>query len=152
MPGDSSNAVPFGRRLATGAEMRVTGPTDRAAVVCVNGGQGSEGEGPWGAPARAARRATVRRHPGTARPLAPRRPGRQSGQLAPGLRARAGSGCGGQLHAHSEGGAWGRVPRALGSPDPVPARRTLGGRRLARADAVSGLDGLSAAPELLPLV
>ena len=49
MPGDSSNAVPFGRRLATGAEMRVTGPTDRAAVVCVNGGQGSEVEGTWSA-------------------------------------------------------------------------------------------------------
>src|SRR2546429_9972160 len=49
MPGDSSNAVPLGRRLATGAEMRVTGPTDRAAVVCVNGGQGSEVEGTWSA-------------------------------------------------------------------------------------------------------
>src|SRR5437762_2821642 len=42
MPGDWSNAVPFGRRLTTGAEMRVTGPTDRAAVVCVNGGQGRQ--------------------------------------------------------------------------------------------------------------
>ena len=49
MPGDSSNAVPFGRRLATGAEMRVTGSTDRGAVVCVNGGQGSEVEGTWSA-------------------------------------------------------------------------------------------------------
>jgi len=49
MPDDSSNAVPLGRRLATGAEMRVTGPTDRAAVVCVNGGQGSEVEGTWSA-------------------------------------------------------------------------------------------------------
>ena len=49
MPGDSSNAVPLGRRLATGAEMRVTGSTDRAAVVCVNGGQGSEVEGTWSA-------------------------------------------------------------------------------------------------------
>jgi pimeloyl-ACP methyl ester carboxylesterase len=49
MPGHSSNAVLFGRRLATGAEMRVTGPTDRGAVVCVNGGQGSEVEGTWSA-------------------------------------------------------------------------------------------------------
>lgn len=29
--------------------MRLTGPTDRAAVVCVNGGQGSEVEGTWSA-------------------------------------------------------------------------------------------------------
>ena len=29
--------------------MRVTGPTDRAAVVCVNGGQGGEVEGTWSA-------------------------------------------------------------------------------------------------------
>jgi len=29
--------------------MRVTGPTDRAAVVCVNGGQASEVEGTWSA-------------------------------------------------------------------------------------------------------
>src|SRR5204863_5845359 len=49
MPGDSSNAVPLGRRLATGAEMRVTGPIDRAAVVCVNGGQGTEVAGTWSA-------------------------------------------------------------------------------------------------------
>jgi hypothetical protein len=49
MPGDSSKAVPLARRLATGAEMRVTGPTDRGAVVCVNGGQGSEVEGTWSA-------------------------------------------------------------------------------------------------------
>jgi pimeloyl-ACP methyl ester carboxylesterase len=36
-------------RLATGAEMRLTGPTDRAAVVCVDGGQGGEVEGTWSA-------------------------------------------------------------------------------------------------------
>lgn len=36
-------------RLASGAEMRVTGPTERAAVVCVNGGQGGEVEGTWSA-------------------------------------------------------------------------------------------------------
>ena len=36
-------------KLSTGAEMRVTGPTDRAAVVCVNGGQGGEVEGTWSA-------------------------------------------------------------------------------------------------------
>lgn len=33
--------------LATGAEMRVTGPTHRCAVVCVNGGQAREVEGTW---------------------------------------------------------------------------------------------------------
>src|SRR5207237_312515 len=48
-PATRANAVPLGRRLATGAEMRVTGSTDRAAVVCVNGGQGSEVEGTWSA-------------------------------------------------------------------------------------------------------
>lgn len=37
-------------RLAAGAELRVTGPTDaRAAVVCVDGGQGGEVEGTWSA-------------------------------------------------------------------------------------------------------
>jgi len=35
--------------LTTGAEMRVTGPTDRYAVVCVNGGQAREVEGTWSA-------------------------------------------------------------------------------------------------------
>ena len=35
--------------LETGAEMRVTGPTDRCAVVCVNGGQAREVEGTWSA-------------------------------------------------------------------------------------------------------
>lgn len=35
--------------LATGAEMRVTGPTEHAAVVCVNGGQGGEVAGTWSA-------------------------------------------------------------------------------------------------------
>jgi dienelactone hydrolase len=35
--------------LPTGAEMRVTGPTDRCAVVCVNGGQAREVEGTWSA-------------------------------------------------------------------------------------------------------
>lgn len=36
-------------RLSTGAELRVTGPTDRYAVVCVNGGQAREVEGTWSA-------------------------------------------------------------------------------------------------------
>jgi pimeloyl-ACP methyl ester carboxylesterase len=37
-------------RLATGAELRVTGPSDAAlAVVCVNGGQPAEVEGTWSA-------------------------------------------------------------------------------------------------------
>jgi dienelactone hydrolase len=36
-------------RLATGAEMRVTGPTSACAVVCVNGGQAREVEGTWSA-------------------------------------------------------------------------------------------------------
>lgn len=36
-------------RLATGAEMRITGPTERAVVVCVNGGQGGEVPGTWSA-------------------------------------------------------------------------------------------------------
>lgn len=35
--------------LRTGAELRVTGPTDRFAVVCVNGGQAREVEGTWSA-------------------------------------------------------------------------------------------------------
>jgi len=30
--------------LATGAELRVTGPTGNAAVICVNGGQAAEVE------------------------------------------------------------------------------------------------------------
>ena len=36
-------------QLSTGAELRVTGPTDHLAVVCVNGGQASEVEGTWSA-------------------------------------------------------------------------------------------------------
>ncbi len=36
-------------RLATGAEMRVTGQAGSAAVVCVNGGQSAEVEGTWSA-------------------------------------------------------------------------------------------------------
>lgn len=36
-------------RLASGAELRLTGPTERAAVVCVNGGQRAEVEGTWSA-------------------------------------------------------------------------------------------------------
>jgi pimeloyl-ACP methyl ester carboxylesterase len=36
-------------QLSTGAELRVTGPTGRLAVVCVNGGQASEVEGTWSA-------------------------------------------------------------------------------------------------------
>ena len=36
-------------RLSTGAELRVTGPTARAAVICVNGGQAAEVEGTWSA-------------------------------------------------------------------------------------------------------
>lgn len=37
------------RRLRTGAELRLTGPTRHAAVVCVNGGQGGEVAGTWSA-------------------------------------------------------------------------------------------------------
>jgi pimeloyl-ACP methyl ester carboxylesterase len=36
-------------KLASGAEMRVTGPTAECAVVCVNGGQSREVEGTWSA-------------------------------------------------------------------------------------------------------
>ena len=36
-------------RLATGAELRVTGTVDERAVVCVNGGQHREVEGTWSA-------------------------------------------------------------------------------------------------------
>lgn len=35
--------------LATGAEVRVTGPTTGCAVVCMNGGQAREVEGTWSA-------------------------------------------------------------------------------------------------------
>ena len=35
--------------LSTGAQMRLTGPTGRAAVVCVNGGQAAPVEGTWSA-------------------------------------------------------------------------------------------------------
>src|SRR4051794_8907928 len=36
-------------RLATGAELRVTGPAGAPAVVCVNGGQRAEVPGTWSA-------------------------------------------------------------------------------------------------------
>lgn len=36
-------------KLPTGAEMRVTGPVDEYAVVCVNGGQSREVDGTWSA-------------------------------------------------------------------------------------------------------
>jgi dienelactone hydrolase len=36
-------------RLSTGAEMRITGPVDDYAVVCMNGGQSREVEGTWSA-------------------------------------------------------------------------------------------------------
>jgi dienelactone hydrolase len=36
-------------RLATGAELRVTGPARDAAVICVNGGQAAAVEGTWSA-------------------------------------------------------------------------------------------------------
>lgn len=36
-------------RLSTGAELRITGPVDECAVVCVNGGQSREVEGTWSA-------------------------------------------------------------------------------------------------------
>ena len=36
-------------QLSTGAELRVTGPTHGAAVICVNGGQAAEVEGTWSA-------------------------------------------------------------------------------------------------------
>jgi len=35
--------------LPSGAELRLTGPTAAAAVICVNGGQGREVEGTWSA-------------------------------------------------------------------------------------------------------
>ncbi len=35
--------------LSTGAELRVTGPADRCAVVCMNGGRAQEVEGTWSA-------------------------------------------------------------------------------------------------------
>ena len=35
--------------LSTGAELRVTGPTSRYALVCTNGGQARETEGTWSA-------------------------------------------------------------------------------------------------------
>jgi pimeloyl-ACP methyl ester carboxylesterase len=35
--------------LASGAELRLTGPTHDAAVICVNGGQAAEVEGTWSA-------------------------------------------------------------------------------------------------------
>jgi len=37
------------RPLSTGAEIRITGPVDRAAVVCVNGGQSADVAGTWSA-------------------------------------------------------------------------------------------------------
>ena len=37
------------QQLTTGAELRVTGPTDRMAVICVNGGQSGEVPGTWSA-------------------------------------------------------------------------------------------------------
>jgi pimeloyl-ACP methyl ester carboxylesterase len=37
------------RRLSAGPEIRTTGPTGRAAVVCVNGGQRDEVKGTWSA-------------------------------------------------------------------------------------------------------
>ncbi|HSG13057.1 MAG TPA: hypothetical protein VLA22_04235 [Gaiellaceae bacterium] len=36
-------------KLSSGAELRVTGPTDGCTVVCVNGGQAREVEGTWSA-------------------------------------------------------------------------------------------------------
>lgn len=36
-------------RLATGAELRLTGPPGAAAVICVNGGQAAEVDGTWSA-------------------------------------------------------------------------------------------------------
>src|SRR5688500_12623184 len=35
--------------LETGADMRLTGPADERAVVCVNGGQGRDVPGTWSA-------------------------------------------------------------------------------------------------------
>ncbi|MGH2997776.1 MAG: hypothetical protein ACREU5_04505 [Burkholderiales bacterium] len=37
------------RALPTGAEVRLTGSSERGTVVCVNGGQGAEVEGSWSA-------------------------------------------------------------------------------------------------------
>lgn len=39
----------MGSELATGAELRLSGPADRATVVCVNGGQAAAVEGTWSA-------------------------------------------------------------------------------------------------------
>ncbi len=36
-------------RLATGAEMRVSGPSSECAVVCLSGGRARDGAGTWGA-------------------------------------------------------------------------------------------------------
>lgn len=44
-----TSIAPVTRTLSTGAELRVTGPLDRAAVVCVNGGSAREVEGTWSA-------------------------------------------------------------------------------------------------------
>ena len=38
-----------GVKLSTGADVRITGPVDGCAVVCVNGGQSREVEGTWSA-------------------------------------------------------------------------------------------------------
>lgn len=41
--------MPAAEPIASGAEMRVTGPLEGRAVVCVNGGQGGEVPGTWSA-------------------------------------------------------------------------------------------------------
>lgn len=51
------------RQLATGAEMRITGPTTDMAVVCVNGGQATEVEGTWSATLEWLVRRLARRFP-----------------------------------------------------------------------------------------
>ena len=48
-PPGSPRRSELGLRLATGAEMRVTGAVDGAAVVCVGGGQQREVAGTWSA-------------------------------------------------------------------------------------------------------
>jgi pimeloyl-ACP methyl ester carboxylesterase len=53
-------------RLETGAELRLTGPAGRAAVVCVDGGQGGEVEGTWSASIEWLVRRLAPRFPGLA--------------------------------------------------------------------------------------
>src|SRR5437773_2206652 len=114
-------------RLASGAELRLTGPTDRAAVICVNGGQRAEVEGTWSAavapgPARlhpVAGPAPPRR-PGVADPAVAGLPGVQAGESPRGFRARRRLGGGRWVTVHP-GAVHGMALRAhWGRPVPLP--------------------------------